>query len=109
MPTVSSGGYFVSYRRGDARNSALQLFNALSGRLFDVFLDTHGVAPLRWETKPFRLWERILADNAKAEFIVAGIGKPREGGASYYLMQFIHHVVMTTYKSSINPGRLQYR
>ena len=36
----------------------------------------------------FRLWERILADNAKAEFIVAGIGKPREGGASYYLMQF---------------------
>ena len=34
----------------------------------------------------FRLWERILADNAKAEFIVAGIGKPREGGASYYLM-----------------------
>jgi len=42
--------------------------------------------PLRWETKPFRLWERILADNAKAEFIVAGIGKPREGGASYYLM-----------------------
>jgi len=36
---------FVSYRRDGARNAALQLFNALSGRFFDVFLDTHGVAP----------------------------------------------------------------
>ena len=61
------------------------------------------------ETKPFRLWELILADNAEAEFIVAGVGKPREGVASYYLMQFIHHDVMTTCKSSINSGRLQYR
>ena len=62
-----------------------------------------------WGTKPFRLWELILADNAEAEFIVAGVGKPREGVASYYLMQFIHHDVMTSYKSSINSGRLQYR
>ena len=36
---------FVSYRRDEARAAALQLFDALSARLFDVFLDTHGVAP----------------------------------------------------------------
>jgi hypothetical protein len=36
---------FISYRRGDAREAALQLFDALSARLFDVFLDTHGIAP----------------------------------------------------------------
>jgi hypothetical protein len=36
---------FVSYRRDDARGAALQLFNALSARVFDVFLDTHGIAP----------------------------------------------------------------
>jgi hypothetical protein len=32
----------------------------------------------------FRLWwERVLADNAEAEFIVAGRWKTGEGGASY--------------------------
>lgn len=36
---------FVSYRRSESRDAAVQLFDALSGRLFDVFLDTHGVAP----------------------------------------------------------------
>nr|VFK52077.1 MAG: TIR domain-containing protein [Candidatus Kentron sp. TUN] len=36
---------FLSYRRDEARKAALQLFDALSSRLFDVFLDTHGVAP----------------------------------------------------------------
>lgn len=36
---------FVSYRRGEAREAALQLFDALSARLFDVFLDTHGIPP----------------------------------------------------------------
>lgn len=36
---------FVSYRRDSAREAALQLFNALSARLYDVFLDTHGIAP----------------------------------------------------------------
>jgi hypothetical protein len=38
---------FVSYRRDAARQAALQLFNALSGRVFDVFLDTHGGRPRR--------------------------------------------------------------
>jgi hypothetical protein len=36
---------FLSYRRNEARSSALQLFDALSARGYDVFLDTHGVPP----------------------------------------------------------------
>jgi hypothetical protein len=36
---------FVSYRRDEARQAALQLFDAFASRLFDVFLDTHGIAP----------------------------------------------------------------
>lgn len=34
---------FVSYRRTDSRDAALQLFEELSARQFDVFLDTHSV------------------------------------------------------------------
>jgi len=36
---------FVSYRRDEAKEAALQLFNYLSGKIFDVFLDTHGILP----------------------------------------------------------------
>lgn len=36
---------FISYRRTESRDAAVQLFDALSAKLFDVFLDTHGVAP----------------------------------------------------------------
>jgi len=36
---------FLSYRRNEAREAALQLFDVFSARLFDVFLDTHGIAP----------------------------------------------------------------
>jgi hypothetical protein len=36
---------FVSYRRAESREVAIQLFDSLSSKLFDVFLDTHGVAP----------------------------------------------------------------
>lgn len=35
---------FVSYRRTESRDVAVQLFEALSARQFDVFLDTHSVA-----------------------------------------------------------------
>ena len=48
---------FVSYRRDDARQAALQLFNAFSARLFDVFLDTHGIAPA--EDFQAVLWHRL--------------------------------------------------
>ncbi len=36
---------FVSYRRTDARDVAVQLHDELSGRGFDVFLDTHDIRP----------------------------------------------------------------
>lgn len=36
---------FLSYKRAESRDAALQLFEALSARQFDVFLDTHGVPP----------------------------------------------------------------
>lgn len=48
---------FVSYRRGEAREAALQLFDAFSARLFDVFLDTHGIAPA--EDFQAMLWHRL--------------------------------------------------
>ncbi|MBC9209826.1 toll/interleukin-1 receptor domain-containing protein [Roseomonas aerophila] len=36
---------FISYRRSDAREAALQLHDELSSRGFDVFLDTHDIRP----------------------------------------------------------------
>ncbi len=48
---------FVSYRRDEARQAALQMFDALSSRLFDVFLDTHGIAPA--EDFQATLWHRL--------------------------------------------------
>ena len=48
---------FLSYRRDEARAAALQLFDALSARRYDVFLDTHGVAPgAAFQTA---LWHRL--------------------------------------------------
>ena len=48
---------FISYRRDEARQAALQLFDELSSRLFDVFLDTHRIAP----SEDFQtiLWQRL--------------------------------------------------
>jgi hypothetical protein len=48
---------FVSYRRDEARQAALQLFDAFSARLFDVFLDTHGIAP--GDDFQAMLWHRL--------------------------------------------------
>ncbi len=48
---------FLSYRRDESRQAALQLFDELSARLFDVFLDTHGVAPS--EDFQATLWHRL--------------------------------------------------
>lgn len=48
---------FVSYRRTEAREAALQLFEAFSAKLFDVFLDTHGIAPA--EDFQTMLWHRL--------------------------------------------------
>jgi hypothetical protein len=48
---------FVSYRRNEASQAASQLFDQLSARLFDVFLDTHGIAPA--EDFQTVLWHRL--------------------------------------------------
>ena len=48
---------FISYRRIESRRAALQLHDMLTGRGFDVFLDTHDIRP----GDPFQdvLWHRL--------------------------------------------------
>ena len=48
---------FVSYRRDETREAALQLFNFLSSKIYDVFLDTHGILPA--EDFQGVLWHRL--------------------------------------------------
>jgi hypothetical protein len=48
---------FVSYRRDEARQAALQMYDALTSRLFDVFLDTYGIQPA--EDFQAMLWHRL--------------------------------------------------
>lgn len=48
---------FLSYRRTEARAAALQLFDLLSARGYDVFLDTHSVA--RGVDFQEALWHRL--------------------------------------------------
>ena len=48
---------FISYRRSDARNAALQLHDELSSRGFDVFLDTHDIRPAQAFQE--MLWHRL--------------------------------------------------
>jgi hypothetical protein len=72
---------FVSYRRDDARNAALQLFNALSGRFFDVFLDTHGVAPA--EDFQAVLWHRLCDSDVLIMLDTPGYFDSRWTSAEY--------------------------
>ncbi|OUS06317.1 molecular chaperone Tir [Rhodobacterales bacterium 52_120_T64] len=48
---------FVSYRRIESRAAAVQLHDVLSGRGFDVFLDTHDI--LKGEPFQDALWHRL--------------------------------------------------
>jgi hypothetical protein len=72
---------FVSYRRDGARNAALQLFNALSGRLFDVFLDTHGVAPA--DDFQAVLWHRLCDSDVLIMLDTPGYFESRWTAAEY--------------------------
>lgn len=48
---------FISYRRNESRDVAVQIFEALSARQFDVFLDTHSVgAAVDFQSV---LWHRL--------------------------------------------------
>lgn len=48
---------FISYRRTDSREAALQLHDELSSRGFDVFLDTHDIRPAAAFQE--MLWHRL--------------------------------------------------
>jgi hypothetical protein len=72
---------FVSYRRDDARHAALQLFNALSARLFDVFLDTHGIAPA--EDFQAVLWHRLCDSDVLVMLDTPGYFDSRWTSAEY--------------------------
>ena len=48
---------FISYRRSDSREVALQLHDELSSRGFDVFLDTHDIRPAAAFQE--MLWHRL--------------------------------------------------
>lgn len=72
---------FLSYRRGEAREAALQLFDALSARLFDVFLDTHGVPPA--EDFQAVLWHRLCDSDVLVMLDTAGYFKSRWTSAEF--------------------------
>jgi hypothetical protein len=72
---------FVSYRRDGAREAALQLFNALSARVFDVFLDTHGIAP--GEDFQAVLWHRLCDSDVLVMLDTPGYFESRWTNAEY--------------------------
>jgi hypothetical protein len=72
---------FVSYRRDEARQAALQLFNSFSGRLFDVFLDTHGIAPA--EHFQAVLWHRLCDSDVLVMLDTPGYFNSRWTNAEY--------------------------
>jgi len=48
---------FLSYRHDESRSAAIQLFEAFSSRVVDVFLDSHKIAPA--EDFQQELWHRL--------------------------------------------------
>jgi TIR domain len=72
---------FVSYRRDNARHAALQLFDALSARLFDVFLDTHDIAPA--EDFQAVLWHRLCDSDVLIMLDTPGYFESRWTTAEY--------------------------
>jgi hypothetical protein len=72
---------FLSYRRCEARQAALQLFDALSARLFDVFLDTHEIAPA--EDFQAMLWHRLCDSDVLIMLDTAGYFESRWTSAEF--------------------------
>lgn len=72
---------FVSYRRGEAREAALQLFDAFSARLFDVFLDTHGIPPA--EDFQNMLWNRLCDADVLVMLDTSGYFESRWTNSEY--------------------------
>lgn len=72
---------FVSYRRDSARQAALQLFDALSSKLFDVFLDTHDIAPA--EDFQAVLWHRLCDSDVLIMLDTQGYFDSRWTSAEY--------------------------
>jgi hypothetical protein len=72
---------FLSYRRCEARAAALQLFDAFSARLFDVFLDTHDVAP--GEDFQEALWHHLCDSDVLVMLDTATYFKKRWTAAEY--------------------------
>lgn len=72
---------FVSYRRDGASQAALQLFNAFSARHFDVFLDTHGIAPA--EDFQAVLWHRLCDSDVLVMLDTPGYFESRWTSAEY--------------------------
>jgi TIR domain len=72
---------FLSYRRDEARDAVVQLFNALSARVFDVFLDTHGIAP----GNDFQavLWHRLCDSDVLIMLDTPGYFESRWTNAEY--------------------------
>lgn len=72
---------FLSYRRDESREVALQLFDAFSARQFDVFLDTHGVPP----AVDFQatLWHRLCESDVLVMLDTPGYFGSRWSAAEY--------------------------
>jgi hypothetical protein len=72
---------FVSYRRSEARDAAVQLFDALSAHFFDVFLDTHGIAPA--EDFQSMLWHRLCDSDVLIMLDTPGYFESRWSSAEF--------------------------
>lgn len=72
---------FLSYRRDDSRDVAVQLFEALSARQFDVFLDTHSIAT--GADFQSMLWHRLCDSDVLVMLDTPGYFESRWTGAEW--------------------------
>ncbi|OCW20438.1 toll/interleukin-1 receptor domain-containing protein [Pseudomonas sp. S3E12] len=66
---------FLSYRRSESTHVALQLYAALSERLFDVFLDTHEILPGQHFQEV--LWQKLCDSDVMVYLDTEGYFKSR--------------------------------